>query len=433
MKRSHKIFLGGCSLLAVTLLTACLWNFNSPSSSDEDDAFVYLPLDDSEYPYANLQRLVIQTENAADVRNRETKVPAKLQIYGKDSPESFILDLEIRGRGNSSWQLSKYGYRLEFEHKVSLFGMPADKSWNLLSNQRDKSLVRNYITNQLAENLGDEYVPRSVFVEVFLNKNYRGIFQLIESVKVSPDRVDIPESNQSFLLEKSSEDDQDKKHAEFYTEAGNRFFIKSPKKPSLGDIDNVKNHLDDFEKFILSDAAKNPDSLSKWIDFESLVRYYLIQEFTKNIDGNFHKSIYLSWVKNSPIHLGPVWDFDLAYGLSLGEKLSAEDYYAGNAGWFAPLFNSEENFSHVRQFWKDHHREFEAVADSARETIRRLTPAAKNEYKRWPILNEKFWVFAESFKRYEDTADSLTDWIQKRIAWLDAELLSPISESASYR
>ena len=123
----------------------------------------------------------------------------------------------------------------------------------------------------------------------------------------------------------------------------------------------------------------------------------------------------------------------MAYGLSLGEKLSAEDYYAGNAGWFAALFNSEENFSHVRQFWKDHHREFEAVADSARETIRRLTPAAKNEYKRWPILNEKFWVFAESFKRYEDTADSLTDWIQKRIAWLDAELLSPISESASYR
>ena len=156
MKRSHKIFLGGCSLLAVTLLTACLWNFNSPSSSDEDDAFVYLPLDDSEYPYANLQRLVIQTENAADVRNRETKVPAKLQIYGKDSPESFILDLEIRGRGNSSWQLSKYGYRLEFEHKVSLFGMPADKSWNLLSNQRDNSLVRNDITNQLAENLGNE-------------------------------------------------------------------------------------------------------------------------------------------------------------------------------------------------------------------------------------------------------------------------------------
>ena len=46
------------SFLAASLLTACLWNFNSVSEQE----FEYLPLDDSEYPYANLPRLVIQTE-----------------------------------------------------------------------------------------------------------------------------------------------------------------------------------------------------------------------------------------------------------------------------------------------------------------------------------------------------------------------------------
>ena len=80
------------SFLAASLLTACLWNFNSVSEQE----FEYLPLDDSEYPYANLPRLVIQTENATSIRDKETPVEAKLQIYGKNSPESRIYDLTIR-------------------------------------------------------------------------------------------------------------------------------------------------------------------------------------------------------------------------------------------------------------------------------------------------------------------------------------------------
>ena len=77
------------------LLCSCVWN-------DPESTPGYLPIDDSEYPYADLPRIVIETEDFTQIRDRETKIPAKLQIYGKDAPESDILELTIKGRGNSS-------------------------------------------------------------------------------------------------------------------------------------------------------------------------------------------------------------------------------------------------------------------------------------------------------------------------------------------
>ena len=123
----------------------------------------------------------------------------------------------------------------------------------------------------------------------------------------------------------------------------------------------------------------------------------------------------------------------VAYGIGLKHQISPENWPTGNNGWFSLLFQNPEILQKVQEYWQNHHSAFEAVIDSVDSTVKYLTPAAKNEYKRWPILGEKFWIFVESFKRYEETADSLKDWIRERIAWLDAELLSPPSESAAYQ
>ena len=47
----------------------------------------YLPLDDSEYPYADLPRIVIETKNFAGIRDRETVHPSLLQIYGESGTD----------------------------------------------------------------------------------------------------------------------------------------------------------------------------------------------------------------------------------------------------------------------------------------------------------------------------------------------------------
>jgi hypothetical protein len=119
MQRSLGIFI---LILSGIFLAACAWN-------DTERNPDYLALDDSEYPYADLPRLVIETEDFAQIRNRENKIPALLQIYGKNGPESDVMDLTIKGRGHSSFTMAKYSIKLKFNEKQGLFNMPADKEW----------------------------------------------------------------------------------------------------------------------------------------------------------------------------------------------------------------------------------------------------------------------------------------------------------------
>ena len=105
--------------------------------------------DDKEYPYAGIPRVVIETEYRQAINDRETEIPAKLQIWGENESESEIMDLTIRGRGYSSWDMKKKGYKIKFQKKQRMFGLSRDKEWNLIANYADKSLLRNYITYKL--------------------------------------------------------------------------------------------------------------------------------------------------------------------------------------------------------------------------------------------------------------------------------------------
>lgn len=123
-------------------LGGCCWE---QTEGDPD----YLPLDDSKFPYAGIPRLVIETENFRGIRDRESLIPSRLQIYGEDSPESEVFRLIVRGRGNSSFKMPKYGMKLEFSDKVSLFGMPQNKDWALIANYGDKTHLRNFMMTRL--------------------------------------------------------------------------------------------------------------------------------------------------------------------------------------------------------------------------------------------------------------------------------------------
>ena len=239
MKRqSKKLLLFFVLLFLAFIVNSCgTWGENSSQAADS----AYLPLDDSEYPYAGLPRLVIETENFRQINNKETKVPARLQFYGKNKPSSEILDLTIKGRGNSSFVMTKYGYKIKLAEKDSLLGMPKDKEWDLISNFRDRSLLRNYITYQLAGILGDEYFPKCEFIELYLNRQYLGIYLLVEHVKVSKNRVDIPKSDSSFLFEKTSATTTD--GALFTSSLGYIFKFRQPKEPSEESKELLENHI----------------------------------------------------------------------------------------------------------------------------------------------------------------------------------------------
>lgn len=232
-----KMSIPSWSLLAqisiMLLLSACS-NSNSINDSDNEDVFKseniesfdYLPLDDSEYPYAGIPRIVIETENFQEIRDRETEIPAKLQIWGESSPESEVMYLTIRGRGNTSWtDMPKNSYKIEFTNKHEMLGMPKDKDWALIANYADKTLLKNFITYKLASWLNAKYAPRCEFVELYLNKSYLGVYLLSETIKKGKNRILLDDS--AFIAEFDIK--QKKDDITISTESGKKFPYTIPK------------------------------------------------------------------------------------------------------------------------------------------------------------------------------------------------------------
>ncbi len=396
-------------------LAACYWaeTENSPD---------YLPMDDSVYPYANLPRVVIETENFAGVRDQETEIPSHLQIYGKDSPESGVYELTVRGRGNSSFKMPKYGMKLEFTDKVALLGMPRSRDWALIANYGDKTHLRNYMMSRLSEWLGARYTPRMRFVELYLNRNYMGLYLLSETVKVAKNRVNIDENDTTFLVEK----EDSKKYDPPYVITENQYIyhVKSPRNPSGESQELLLNHLDDFERYLKNRAIYGDEGISEWIDITDYLLYYWVQEYSKNEDGNYARSVFFTWKKSEPIHFGPLWDFDLAFGnASYTRNQNPEGWYIRNYRLNYYIMQNSLIDSAANAYWNGHRETFGALIDSIPVYRSIIERAVENEYRRWPILeNTENWALKDPYGSYDEAVDAMTTWMKERYGWIDGQI-----------
>ena len=396
-------------------LSACYW-------TETDDTPEILPLDDSVYPYAGIPRIVIETENFRGIRDRETEIPSKFQIYGESSPESEVLDLTVRGRGNSSFKMPKYGLKLEFSDKVSLFGMPKNRDWALVANYGDKSHLRNYMMTRLSEWLGAKYTPKMHYVELYLNRNYMGLYLLSETVKVGKHRVNIDENDSTFLLEKEDTKKYDPPYV--ITESENIYHIKSPKNPSELTMNRLVENLDEFEKFLDYQYMYAAEKILDWIDLDDYLLYYWVQEYSKNEDGNYARSVYFTWKLGEPIHFGPLWDFDLAFGnASREQNKPAEDWYIRNYRLNRKVMNNRFVERAANEYWNEHRETFRALIDSVPVYRAMIERAVKNEYLRWPIIkNTENWALKDPYDSYDEAIETMVEWMKLRYQWIDDEV-----------
>ena len=61
-------------------------------------------------------------------------------IINADGEEIAYADVELRGRGNASWQAEKKSYRIKFAEKMNLLGMGKKRKWALIANSFDEFL-----------------------------------------------------------------------------------------------------------------------------------------------------------------------------------------------------------------------------------------------------------------------------------------------------
>ena len=164
--------------------------------------------------------------------------------------------------------------------------------------------------------------------------------------------------------------------------------------------------------------------MDEWIDVYDFLRYYWVQEYSKNEDGNFARSIFMTWQKGGLLHFGPLWDFDISFGNeSYKRNRSPDGWYIRNRYWFNYIMKDADLRDAVRNYWLENRDVFHALIDSVPLYVSNISRALENEYRRWPIMeNTENWALKDPYKDYDEALDSLVLWMEARYEWIDNAL-----------
>ena len=128
----------------------------------------------------------VDSKEKADYRNCTIKIESDTAAWNYEGRG------RIRGRGNSTWiWYPKKPYRIKLDEKASVLGLDANKDWVLLANYRDPTHLMNTFVFEMGYGLNMPFTNHTRYVEVTLNGDYIGLYQLTEQIEVGKSRVDI--------------------------------------------------------------------------------------------------------------------------------------------------------------------------------------------------------------------------------------------------
>lgn len=361
------------------------------------------------YPYVGLPRLVISTENGIDITSKEEYVKASLQVFENDSVKSETYDLQIRGRGNTTWRdYPKKPYLIKFDKKTSLFGMPKSKKWVLLANYRDRTLMRNALALKVASETDMEWASKGFFVELILNGDFLGNYYLCEKVENKKERLNV--GTDGFLLEFDSYFDEKYK---FKSPIKNLpVNIKSPETPSAEALTYIRNYIDTVESILYQE--RKDLSEEDYLDFESFADFLIVYEIAQSSEPTNPKSAYMYKRSGEALKAGPVWDFD--YNTFTPHK---KGLLCAKSLWYDQLMKNKSFVTVLKGKWnkyKDVFAENTGFIDSLAD-YNRLSN--ERNIQMWPIKVYAGKIGDEEIG-YDEAISSLKNVYLNRLAELDS-------------
>lgn len=367
---------------------------------------------------ADLPIVFINTEKEKDITSRTIYQRAILKFENDSSV--FEDTVFIKGRGNSSWRKPKKSYRLKLKRKAALLNYDKDKSWVLISNYKDKTMLRNHIAFYMSSISNLEYTPKSQFVELVLNNQYYGTYQLCERIKIDKHRINI--SKDGYLLEIDGK--AKKGETTFRVE-----HLRHPvniKEPSYISNNKLKYIIDYFREldYILY-TPENQTTFEQWekyIDVDSFVDWYLINEIAKNVDANFHTSCFMYLEPGGKLKMGPVWDFDRAFGNNPRKDLDKPNgFHVRRNTWFDQLFHSPLFVAKIKERFNYFYNHKADIMLEINTQANQLNKAICNNEKKWHILYTDEMPDDATLKQYNKEVKWMKKWLDKRFEWLRAE------------
>lgn len=390
----------------------------------------------TEYLPTKLPVIVIDTTVSSSDIPRDDYVGGTIRINAECADGFEGLDktsVSIRGRGNSTWKWDKKPYKLKFDEKTSVLGLASAKKWVLLANYSDKSLIRNTLAMSAAKFLDNmKWAPTQHPVDLFLNGEYIGVYSIGEQIESGDGRVELTDNGDEldtgYLIEIGGTDSGDVwDETCFMTDLIKYAKIKTPKEGSL-----TKAQVAYIKDYVIKadEAVKALDGYDEYIDIDSLIDWFILHELSYNLDSSFRRSCYITKDAGGKLTMGPVWDFDLAFGNFNRDKLDGkgwaclydkDDYVWTN--WITYLLSDQKFVDRLSARWEEIGGALvEYLYDEIDRLYELVSPSATENFKVWKILNIKIGYQPTAhvkYNTYEKQIDFLKEYIERRAKWMD--------------
>jgi len=446
------------------LLASLVWPLAVTAQDSEDTEEPFDPWAKPVQRLTNLPHIYIDTFTGNSITSKTTYVYARMWYVSEEDIVQFFDSLQIRGRGNSTWNLAKKPYKLKFHEKEKLLGTgyAKAKKWTLLANHGDKTLLRNSLTSLMGEQAGLPFNPAVKFVDLTLNGNYVGTYQLSDQVEVRAHRVktneqDYPLTEDSdisggYLLESDgfkdfhtapywdAEEQRNLTPDGFYTTRDIPIRIHYPEAEELdpSQADYIHTFIQQFENILMgSDFADPERGYRQYVDSTTLANWYLCTEMTANIDG-FFSTYFYKHRKDDRLYWGPLWDYDIAY--------SNDNRARGNTNDTSLQLMKDYGYGMlkewIRRMWQDPwfaqllYRRYTEMLDSGMEdylnhkidSLTQLIDASQQlNYQRWGIstrtLRERVL-----YSTYDQYITDLRNFLKRHLLYLKTAFAALLPE-----
>jgi hypothetical protein len=311
----------------------------------------------------------------------------------------------------------------------------------------------------------DRYASRTAFVELTINNAYQGVYVFMEKLKRDDERIDI---NKLKDDENSGEDltggyilKIDKvagtNLGDGYNDQNSFSSTHIPPNASSGQKINflyeypdaeditteqkayISSYVSDFENALAADNFKDENlGYANFVDVSSFIDFFLLNELSNNVDG-YRLSTFMHKDKNEKLTMGPIWDFNLAFGnadycsggetnvwaYKFNERCSGDFWVV--PFWWERLLEDPAFVTQLKERWYSLRADIlsEAIIldkiDTYKTDLIKAGAIDKN-FKTWVVLGNYVWPNNYVGSTYGEENAYLQEWTKNRLIWLDSAI-----------
>ena len=402
--------------------------------------------------------------------SKQNTTTAALKMIDADGREISTGIKELKARGNSTFTYAaKKSYQMKLETASDLLQNGENvKTWVLLANYFDATLMHDKLFKDMAAALGMPYTASCDWVNLYYDGEYRGVYLLSEKNAVKDTGINITDleaayedlnpaygTNMStstgtnayggsytyttgltdptditggYLLE-LNHNAPDEVNG-FVTKQGKGVNVKSPEWCGDAAMKYISEYYQAFENAVYAtDGNGNYTGINEdgkhyydYVDRDSLVKIFLLQELALSPDG-FISSLYFYKDANRIMYAGPIWDQDMTLGTGWSKYISPDttDYhYLADALIRIPDFR-EAVIAYYNETFAPQANALIAENGTIYGYASHLTDSAEMNFVLWPYIRVgdpsnagHIWKNAT----YASVLADMQNWLTQRIAKL---------------